>query len=516
MADRLFTSKKSEDILERLRYSTKLEYSTLARIAFSLSVKKYGKNVPLSEDSSNKREMKRTTFFGDDELLIKAILSTVYIKKFENDDELYSRTSVIKNHIDSGCQLLDNIFKASNQDELKFFENLYHEIHDERIEEEEFPLYNLQILLGKDETTQKNLIIELNNTEKHVNPHLAIVGKPGGGKTQFLLKILADIRKTSEFKTNFIFFDYKGDVSQNRDFITATKPLVYHLPHEHVPVNPFILPEYTDNAILLSSREKTESFASIDKRFGAVQKGFLTDIIKVGYESRSSKKSKYPDFREICAIAETFYESDKRKRDTLIEVLKDLAQFHLFWEHGDTEQPIESLTEKSMIIDLHELPVLKQLVAYLVIERLYKEMSGLPDSKIKNGYREIRTVLVIDEAHNYLSQKNPFLEKIVREGRSKGIAVFFASQSPSDYDQPSFDFRELLEFSFIFQCDGVSAKSVQDLLACTQKTAKELQTAIAKQKVFHAISKSLVESEEVTRLKILPFYEALNNGDYSQ
>ena len=70
--------------------------------------------------------------------------------------------------------------------------------------------------------------------------------------------------------------------------------------------------------------------------------------------------------------------------------------------------------------------------------------------------------------------------------------------------------------SFIFQCDGVSAKSVQDLLACTQKTAKELQTEIAKQKVFFAISKSLVESEDVTRLKILPFYEALDKGDYSQ
>ena len=99
-----------------------------------------GKNVPSSEDSSIKREMKRTTFFGDDELFLKTILSTVYGKKFENDDELYSRTSVIKNHIDNGCQLLDNIFKASNQDELKFFENLYHEIHDERIEVEEFPL----------------------------------------------------------------------------------------------------------------------------------------------------------------------------------------------------------------------------------------------------------------------------------------------------------------------------------------------------------------------------------------
>ena len=73
-----------------------------------------------------------------------------------------------------------------------------------------------------------------------------------------------------------------------------------------------------------------------------------------------------------------------------------------------------------MIIDLHELPVLKQLVAYLVIERLYKEMAGLPDSKTKNGYREIRTVLVIDEADNYLSQKNPFLERIVKKRQIEG------------------------------------------------------------------------------------------------
>ena len=119
------------------------------------------------------------------------------------------------------------------------------------------------------------------------------------------------------------------------------------------------------------------------------------------------------------------------------------------------------------------LQVLKQLVAYLVIERLYKEMAGLPDSKIKNGYREIRTVLVIDEAHNYLSQKNPFLEKIVREGKSKGIAVFFASQSPSDYNQPSFDFRgSYWNFKFIFQCDGVSAKSVQELFSLYSKNSK--------------------------------------------
>lgn len=515
MADRIYTSKKSEEILENLRYTTKMEIITLARIAFWLSLKKTGKGVGRSEDTSGK-QIYRGSFFGDDELFIKTLLFTIYEKRVEDEDFAYSRLLVIKDHIDNGCSLLDEIFQKANKDEIKFFEILFFQIKAEAggIKKEHHDA--LKIFLGMNELTNQNINIELNNTERHVNPHLAIVGKPGGGKTQFLLKILADIRKSSRFNTNFIFFDYKGDVAQNKEFLSATKADVFRLPHEHLPINPFILPDYQENAVLLSSREKTESFASIDKHFGPVQKGYLTEIIKKGYKARSGLPVKYPDFKEICYIAEDDYEEDGKKRDTLMETLKDLAQFHLFWQHGDADEPIVSVSAKTMVIDLHELPVLKQLVAYLVIERLYKEMSVLPDSKTKDGYREIRTVLVIDEAHNYLSQKNPFLEKIVREGRSKGIAVFFASQSPNDFDQPTFDFRELLEFSFIFQCDGVSLKAVQDLLACQQKTARELQTDIAKQKVFHAISKSLNDSEEVTRLKIIPFFEAFNNGEYSQ
>jgi len=515
MADRIHTSKKSEEILESLRYVTKLEVNTLARIAFCLSLKKTGIFVPHSEDSGGKQIL-RGSFFGDEEIFFKTLLCTVYEKSIEDEAFAYSRLLVVKDHVDNGFTLLDEIFQKSNKDELKFYEILFYQMKADcgGIEKENYDA--LKIILGINDLTNQMIGVELNKTDRHVNPHLAIVGKPGGGKTQFLLKILADIRKSSRFNTNFILFDYKGDVSQNADFISVTKAEVFRLPHEHLPINPFILSDYQENTVLLSSREKTESFASIDKHFGPVQKGHLTEIIKKGYKARSQLSVKYPDFKELCYIAEDDYEEDGKKRDTLMETLKDLAQFHLFWQHGDSDEPIDSVAGKTMVIDLHELPVLKQLVAYLVIERLYKEMAGLPDSKTKDEYREIRTVLVIDEAHNYLSQKNPFLEKIVREGRSKGIAVFFASQSPSDYDQPSFDFRELLEFSFIFQCDGVSAKAVQELLACSQKTAKELQTDIAKQKVFHAISKSLNDSEEVTRLKIMPFYEAFENGEYSQ
>ena len=160
-----------------------------------------------------------------------------------------------------------------------------------------------------------------------------------------------------------------------------------------------------------------------------------------------------------------------------------------------------------MIIDVHKMPVLKELVGYLVIERLYKEMASMPDSPIKEGRRTIRTILVIDEAHNYLSQKNIFLEKIIREGRSKGIVVFFASQSPSDYQQKFFNFQELLEFSYIFQCDGASAKEIQDILGCNVKTAKELQTEISRLEPFQVISRGMTKTEEFTKFVGEAFYK---------
>jgi hypothetical protein len=153
------------------------------------------------------------------------------------------------------------------------------------------------------------------------------------------------------------------------------------------------------------------------------------------------------------------------------------------------------------------MPVLKELVAYLVIERLYKEMALLPDSPVTEGKRTIRTILVIDEAHNYLSQKNIFLQRIIREGRSKGVVVFFASQSPNDYQQKFFNFQELLEFAYIFQCDGVSASSVQDILGCSTRTAKDLQMEIARLEPWQVVARSQEKTEEFVKFSAEAFYK---------
>lgn len=246
----------------------------------------------------------------------------------------------------------------------------------------------------------------------------------------------------------------------------------------------------------------------VNPRFGPVQKGTLTDAIIAAYGARENTERQYPDFRDVLGVVESRYAQENKSVDTLIETLKDLAQFRLFWDHDVLEDPLSDLTRQTIIVDLHALPVLRELVAYLAIERLYKEMASLPDSAISDGRREIRTVLVLDEAHNYLPQKNLFLQRVVREGRSKGVAVFFASQSPSDYAQKSFDFKELLEFFFMFQCDGLNAGDVQELLGCSPRAARELQGDIPRLRPLEAVSKPMAKGPEYIRFTAEPFYKA--------
>jgi len=481
MADRLYTSSEADEVLSALRFEMRLEKAVLARIAFTLSLVQDGKNVPESLNFSG-GELKRPTFFGADETFIRTLLAHVHGKGDISEDAFYSNRSLIKNHIDQGSFALEKMYIESGRDADGLIKRLLALVEFQG--RKELRGRGLDIFIGKTLLQKADLIMEMNNTDKHANSHLAIMGKPGVGKTQFLLKILADIRVQSNFQTHFIYFDYKGDVVDNQRFIDVAKVQPFRLlqGNQRLPINPFVLPSYDEQTIKVSAREKAESFASINSKLGVVQKGALTEAIRAGYAKRAGSALPYPDFQDILEIANLMYEEEGKKDDSLIEVLRDLSDFELFWKHGDEAGPIEKMSNRTLLIDVHAMPVFKELVAYLVI----------------------------DEAHNYLGQKNMFLQRIIREGRSKGIVVFFASQSPNDYQQKFFNFQELLEFAYIFQCEGVSAGSIQDILGCSGKTGKDLQTEIARLEPWQVIARSQVKTEEFVKFEAEAFYKNYN------
>ncbi len=96
------------------------------------------------------------------------------------------------------------------------------------------------------------------------------------------------------------------------------------------------------------------------------------------------------------------------------------------------------------------------------------------DSTVADGVREMRTIIVIDEAHHFLKDKkrNQILERLIREIRSKGASVLLMSQSPDDYDSGDFNFTELLEFIFLLQSNTGATKFLQKAFGVSSAEAK--------------------------------------------
>ncbi len=513
MATKLKTSEKTEKILRKLKYETDLTFNSLARIAIALSLRN-GLSVEKSTNTRGK-EFNRYSLMGDEEDLYKAILQ-INGQKQLTDDKFFSNESVIKNHIDYGSLLLEKLYKETNQDVDEFLAKLSSFIPQGNKQLSVGEVLPLDIKVGKDIKSKEPVIYEFNNTKRHNNPHMGIMGTTGAGKTQFLLNTLYDIREQSKFQTNFIFFDYKGEFlnkggkfqsNVKEKFVEDTQAEILQVPSDPIPINPFTLNDYSKKAIAMSAEEKADTFAAIGGHFGSVQKGNLVRAIKKAYQRRRNEELPYPDLNEVYQIIQEIYEKENKNPDTLIETIRRLSDFGLFWEHGSEIEIIRNLNNKTLIIDLNHLNVLKELVVFLIIEQLYRELSAIGEIQTKNGYRQLRTILVIDEAHHYLPHKNKFLQLILREGRSKGIGVFLASQSPSDYDQQFFDFKELLEFPVMFKSRGLKKRSFQNLLGCSSKSTKELIQIVPQLKPFQAIGQALDAEHDYQYFETEAFYK---------
>lgn len=506
---KVHTSVASEQHLNRLQEATGLPFTALCRMGMLLSLAEAPDLDIATFNDEGGRELNRYSLLGDVDLLIRSLV--VLGKGWPlTEEEIIKRH--IKARIDHGVGLMHaNLAAVGSPQEFlaQFASRSPSERAEAGVPQQAGGLRLATI--GEEVGTGTPVIAEFNHALRSANPHMAIVGIPGVGKTQMLLKILADlVHDKDDGLPAMIFLDYKGDVSANDAFLRTTRAKCYRLPHNQLPINPFILDDYSKQQIKLSGEEKAESFSSFQK-LGPIQRGNLSRAIEAVYANRQSREEGYPDFKELAEELATVYEEQRLKVDTLQETVRKLAEFELFWHHGSETPPIPALWRESMVINLSALPALKEIVAFLVIERLYREMSALPDAAIdpKTGARQIRTILVIDEAHNYLGRQNIFLERLIREGRSKGFAVFLSSQSPDDFDQKNFNYADLLQFVFVLRCNSASPRAVSELLRCSLEVAKSLVAELANLGNFECFSNNLTGSaRSYTRFKAIPFYQA--------
>lgn len=443
--------------------------------------------------------------------LFRALIVQRHTRALTDDEFL----QLLKAHVDHGFDLIKNDtagFK-SEDDYVDYLVELTRAGLEQRTQEaapviETTPAFGglLDLQIGWNAETDEAVKVEFN---RQTNNYLAVTGKPGSGKTQFVKDLLAQIRRQSDFKVNFIFFDYaKGDVADDADFVGATKADVVRLPEESLPLNPFSRVNVnSETAVKVAAQEFADLIRDVEKRLGTVQSQLLYDAILRGFETQRGETPPFPDFEIIKQEIEYDYTVNKRKLDTLTEVMRQLTDFEIF-ARRDNPNLWQNLTDKTLIIDLHNLTVLRELTVCLVLTAIYRELIVMPDSNVSDGIREMRTIIVIDEAHHFLKDKkrNQILERLIREIRSKGASVFLMSQSPDDYDAGDFDFTELLEFIFLLQSNAGATRFLQNAFGVSSQEAKTLSAEVANLPTANAIGKSYDGKNKINRLRVRQFW----------
>ena len=496
---RLYSAKKYEDTvrtLTKIKYDFK-DYRTLAQMAISISLAS-GKKMDLDElvlEDSDGYSFSQNSLGiidgGRNDGIYKALINHQYEQSFSE----YEMERLLKAHLDHGLGILQKDLLDEGGPQKDPIDYLIHHIQKSMSLISSPMLLNneanknfgqlgtsqaLSIELGTSQRSNDSVSITINDENEFDSQHFAIAGMNGSGKTQLVKDILYQISETTNHDLKFIFFDYKGEGASDklRGFLQATKCEFVDVTTSPLVFNPLI------SIPLDKSREKNrliktfrDKLGAIDLRIGIKQKNNLETAIQECFE-RAEETGKHPSMVDVYEELITMYEELKLKEDSLTAILKDMADM-VFAKDYD---PDFRITDRSLYINLPTtLPdSARKASVFLILNYLLNFFIESPDVQPNaERIKPIRYVIVIDEAHAYLKNKNmaAVLEDLLRMIRSKGVVVMMLSQGVQEYKQKNFDFSSQVKIPILLNVQNKDLKVAKAFLG-TPKSERPLQDAL--------------------------------------
>jgi Helicase HerA-like C-terminal len=244
------------------------------------------------------------------------------------------------------------------------------------------------------------------------NGHVEIYGTSGAGKTQFIKSLLSQLHSMG---SHFGVCDFKNDYGD--DFPERTGAKFYDLWNETVPYNPLATDNPTRRSLqglTIELRDTVDIAARAFTRLGHRQLHKLQEALESAYEEKRRTHNAFPTLSDL----------HEHLDDDLRGVIGDLTATDLFGEGP----PLGDLIGEDVIFGLNHIPgtgLTTTLSAGFILASLYLELLEMPQV-----FNEVSYTLAIDEAHRVASFHS--VGSMVRELRSKGLAVILATQRPGD------------------------------------------------------------------------------------
>ncbi len=296
---------------------------------------------------------------------------------------------------------------------------------------------------------------------KLINPHLAIIGITGSGKSYTVKTFLT--RASLIWNTNAIILDWVGEYEQ---WVKQAGGRVINLAKERLNILDLVgLPKRSRIKQIVSAldilldlknypNERDEIEEALEYVYyggGSKTKPSLVEATKLLQKQKLKKQTsrlKREDIGEVFGG-----DDDNCKKPTLVHVVHVLersgkkkaarllkrftAEGSDFFA-GDSTMDIKKLTTSGLVcIDLHDLPSEEmRSLAGLTILQYIKELMRLEGMQKDN--KHVRLFVVLDEAWKIAQDERSDVITIVREGRKYNFSLVIATQNPTDMHKTIF------------------------------------------------------------------------------
>jgi len=340
----------------------------------------------------------------------------------------------------------------------------------------------IEILFGSNLKDNKEVIWEPNNTDEVMHTNTGIIGTMGTGKTQFTKSLISQLywnshKNLGDEKLGILIFDYKGDYIKD-DFVNATDAKIFH-PHK-LPYNPLALDATEKSKPMLPLHTANDLKETIANAFGlgTVQKQKLRDIIVDAYEAKGIQKSKRetwtlepPTMGDVCDL---FMLDENVAQDSLYAAISNLQDFEIFEPVSSKTQSLYNLIEGVTVINLSGYDEsIQNLIVAITLDAFYTQMQTHGHSSIKGNKRQIKKMILVDEADNFLGKDFNSIKKILKEGREFGVGTILSTQFLNHFSTGENDYSNYILTWVIHRVNEIKTREIESLFSINSKDQRD-------------------------------------------
>jgi len=340
----------------------------------------------------------------------------------------------------------------------------------------------IEVVFGTDLNTKKPIIWQPNDTNRVMHTNTGIIGTMGTGKTQFTKSLISQLissadKNIGDEKLGILIFDYKGDYIKD-DFVNATKARV--LEPYHLPYNPLALDATDQSKPMLPLHTANDIKETISNAFnlGNVQKQKLRDVIVEAYESKGVFKGNKdswlrsaPTLGDVCDI---YLGNETNSQDSLYAAISNLSEFEIFEPDTAKTQSLYTLIQGVVVINLSGYDEsIQNLIVAITLDAFYTQMQRHGHSLINGHKRQLKKMILVDEADNFLSKNFTSIRKILKEGREFGVGTILSTQFLNHFATSENEYSNYILTWVIHRVNEIKIKEVDSLFSLETKQQRE-------------------------------------------